>query len=92
MITTKPDTLTTLDLSHEELRKYRLREAIRRGSLSGQRMFLKTRIGSIEIGKYADPAVWDRKPYQVPTSDLRDMRYELMLFSGKIVFQGDTTL
>ena len=59
---------------------------------AARQMFLETKIGSIEVGKYADLAVWDRNPYQVSTSDLKEMRCELTLFSGEIVFQGDTTL
>jgi predicted amidohydrolase YtcJ len=59
---------------------------------AARQMFLETKIGSIEAGKYADLAVWDRNPYQVPASDLKEMHCELTLFSGKIVFQGDTTL
>ena len=59
---------------------------------AARQMFLETRIGSIEVGKYADLAVWDRNPYQVSTSDLKEMRCELTVFSGKIVFQGDTTM
>jgi len=59
---------------------------------AAHQMFLETKIGSIEVGKYADLAVWDRNPYQVGTSDLKEMRCELTVFSGKIVFQGDTTL
>jgi predicted amidohydrolase YtcJ len=57
---------------------------------AAHQMFLETKIGSIEAGKYADLAVWDRNPYQVSTSDLKDMRCELTLFLGRIVFQGDT--
>jgi predicted amidohydrolase YtcJ len=59
---------------------------------AARQMFLETKIGSIEAGKYADLAVWDRNPYQVPTSDLKEIRCELTMFSGKIVFQGDSTL
>jgi predicted amidohydrolase YtcJ len=59
---------------------------------AARQMFLETKIGSIEVGKYADLAVWDRNPYQVGTSDLKEMRCELTVFSGKIVFQGDTTM
>jgi predicted amidohydrolase YtcJ len=59
---------------------------------AARQMFLETKIGSIEVGKYADLAVWDRNPYQVSTSDLKEMRCELTMFSGKIVFQGDTTM
>ena len=56
---------------------------------AARQMFLETKIGSIEAGKYADLAVWDRNPYQVETDELKDMRCELTLFSGKIVFQRD---
>jgi predicted amidohydrolase YtcJ len=59
---------------------------------AAHQMFLETRIGSIETGKYADLAVWDGNPYQVETSELKEMRCELTLFSGKIVFQGDTSI
>jgi len=60
--------------------------------LRARQMFLETKIGSIEVGKYADLGIWDRNPYQVSTSDLKEMRCELTVFSGKIVFQGDTTM
>lgn len=56
---------------------------------AARQMFLETKIGSIEAGKYADLAVWDRNPYQVETDELKDMRCELTLFSGEIVFQWD---
>jgi predicted amidohydrolase YtcJ len=59
---------------------------------AARQMFLETKIGSIEVGKYADLAVWDRNPYHVPTSDLKEMRCELTVFSGQIVFQGNTTI
>ena len=55
---------------------------------AARQMFLETKIGSIEVGKYADLAVWDRNPYQVTIGDLREMRCELTVFSGRIVFQG----
>ena len=59
---------------------------------AARQMFLETKIGSIEAGKFADLAVWDRNPYQVPTSDLKEMRCELTVFSGKIVFQRDARM
>jgi predicted amidohydrolase YtcJ len=58
---------------------------------AARQMFLETKIGSIEVGKFADLSVWDRNPYQVSTNVLKDMRCELTIFSGKIVFQRDTT-
>jgi predicted amidohydrolase YtcJ len=51
-------------------------------------MFLDDRIGSIEVGKDADLAVWDRNPYAVPAAALRDMKAELTLVKGKAVFRG----
>jgi len=59
---------------------------------AARQMFLETKIGSIEVGKYADLAVWDRSPYEVPISGLKEMRCELTVFSGKIVFQRDNTI
>jgi hypothetical protein len=53
-------------------------------------LFLEDRIGSIEIGKDADLAVWDRNPYQVPTAALKDMRCELTLVRGKAVYRAES--
>jgi predicted amidohydrolase YtcJ len=67
-----------------------VRTALRAATIwAARQMFLETKIGSIEVGKYADLAVWDRNLYQVPTSDLKEMRCELTVFAGKIVFQRD---
>ena len=56
---------------------------------SAHQLFLEDRIGSLEPGKYADIAVWDRNPYEVPTDDLRDMRCEMTVFDGTIVFDAE---
>jgi predicted amidohydrolase YtcJ len=53
---------------------------------AARQMFLEDKIGSIEVGKYADLAVWDRDPYTVPVDDLKDMRCLLTLFNGRVVF------
>ena len=50
--------------------------------------FAETEKGSIEVGKDADLAVWDRDPYTVPTAALKDMKAELTLVKGKAVFRG----
>ena len=52
---------------------------------AAHQMFLDDRIGSIEVGKDADIAVWDRDLYTVPTDALKDLRCELTLFRGRIV-------
>ena len=51
-------------------------------------MFLDDRVGSIEVGKDADLAVWDRDPYTVPTAALKDMKAELTLVGGRVVHRG----
>jgi hypothetical protein len=53
-------------------------------------MFLEDRIGSVEVGKDADLAVWDRNPYQVPTAALKDMRCELTLVRGRTVYRAES--
>src|SRR5687767_10093103 len=50
-------------------------------------MFLEDRVGTIEAGKEADLAVWDRNPYTVPTDQLKDMRCEMTLMRGRTVFK-----
>jgi predicted amidohydrolase YtcJ len=55
---------------------------------AAHQLFLDDRIGSIEVGKDADIAVWDRDPYTAPTDSLKDMRCELTLFRGNIVYRA----
>ncbi len=53
---------------------------------AAHQMFLEDKIGTIEPGKYADLAVWDRDPMTVPTVELRDISCEITVFNGEIVF------
>jgi predicted amidohydrolase YtcJ len=57
---------------------------------AARQMFLEQKIGSIEPGKYADLAVWDRDLYTVPTDSLKDMRALLTVFNGGIVHRAGT--
>jgi predicted amidohydrolase YtcJ len=54
---------------------------------AAHQMFLDDRIGTIETGKDADLAVWDRDPYSVPTDQLKDMRCDLTVFKGRVVYR-----
>ena len=54
---------------------------------NARQVFLEDSIGSIEVGKYADLVVWDRDPYTVPVADLKDMRAELTMLGGEIVYK-----
>ncbi len=54
---------------------------------AAHQLFLEDRIGSIEVGKEADIAVWDRDPYNVPAEALKEMQCELTLFKGTVVYR-----
>jgi predicted amidohydrolase YtcJ len=55
---------------------------------AARQMFLETKVGSVEVGKYADLAVWDRDFYAVPTTQIKDAKCLMTIFDGKIVFQA----
>jgi predicted amidohydrolase YtcJ len=65
---------------HAALRAYTMTAA--------RQMFLEKRIGSLEAGKEADIAVWDRNPYTVPAAALKDMKCEMTLLHGRIIYQA----
>lgn len=54
-------------------------------------LFLEDRIGTIEVGKDADIAVWDRDLYGVPAGSLKDLTCQLTMFAGKIVYQAPSS-
>ena len=55
---------------------------------AARQMFLEKKVGSIEVGKYADLAVWDRDFYSVPTAEIKDAKCVMTLFGGKVVFDA----
>jgi len=55
---------------------------------AARQLFLEGRIGSLEPGKEADIAVWDRNMYTVPASELKDIRCEMTFFHGKVVYEA----
>ena len=56
---------------------------------AAHQMFLEDKVGTIEPGKYADLAVWDRDPLTVPTDELRDMACGMTFFNGEVVFERE---
>lgn len=54
---------------------------------AAHQMFMEDRVGSIELGKEADIAVWDLDPYTIPAKDLPKMKCELTVFQGRVVYQ-----
>ena len=55
---------------------------------AAHQLFLDDRVGSIEPGKDADIAVWDRNMLAVPTDALKDLKCELTLLRGKVVYRA----
>ncbi len=49
-------------------------------------MFLEKKIGTLEVGKRADIAVWDRDLYAVPADQIKDMKCLMTLLDGEIVY------
>jgi predicted amidohydrolase YtcJ len=54
---------------------------------SAHQLFLEDEIGSLEPGKYADIAVWDKNLYEVPTEELETLECQMTLFQGEVVFE-----
>jgi predicted amidohydrolase YtcJ len=55
---------------------------------AAHQIFLEDRVGSIEVGKDADVAVWDRDLLTIPTDALKDLKCELTIFRGKVVYSA----
>lgn len=54
---------------------------------NAHQVFMEDKIGSLEIGKYADLVIWDRDPYTVAVVDLMDMQADLTMLEGKVVYE-----
>ena len=55
---------------------------------AAHQLFLEQESGSLEVGKSADIAVWDRDLTAVPAAELKDMKCELTLFRGAVVYHA----
>jgi predicted amidohydrolase YtcJ len=55
---------------------------------SARQMFLEDKIGTLEAGKRADIAVWDRNIYTVPTAEIKDMKCLMTLLEGEVVYRS----
>jgi hypothetical protein len=69
-----------------------IRTALRAQTIwAAHQMFLDDRIGSLEVGKDADVAVWNRDLYTVSADGLKDLKAELTLVGGEVMFHDTTS-
>ena len=45
-------------------------------------------IGSLEAGKLADVAVWDRNLFEIPADDILTSNVELTVCNGRVVYEA----
>ena len=65
-----------------------VRDALRSHTIwAARQMFMENKIGSLEIGKYADIAVWDKDLYTVATEELEEIQCQMTLFEGEVVYR-----
>jgi len=65
---------------HAALRSYTIWAA--------HQLFLDGLTGSLEVGKAADIAVWDRNPYEAPAPELRNLRCLITILNGEVVYEA----
>lgn len=75
----KPFGMTESVSIHTALKSYTIWAA--------HQMFLDTQVGSLEVGKDADIAVWDKNMYAIPSAQLKDLKCELTMVAGTVVFK-----
>jgi len=51
-------------------------------------LFLDAQTGSLEAGKSADLAVWDRDLMAVPAADLKELKCQMTVFRGRVVYDA----
>jgi predicted amidohydrolase YtcJ len=66
--------------SHTALRSYT--------AWGARQMFLENEIGTLEPGKRADIAVWDRNVYTIPTAEIKEMKCLMTLLDGEVVYRS----
>ena len=51
-----------------------------------RQMFLEDKIGTLEVGKKADIAIWDQDLYSMPGEQIKDLKCLMTLFNGEVVY------
>jgi hypothetical protein len=64
-----------------------IRTALRSYTAWGSRqMFQEDKIGTLEVGKKADIAIWDHDIYSVPSAHIKDLKCLMTIFDGEVVY------
>jgi predicted amidohydrolase YtcJ len=58
---------------------------------AARQMFLENKVGSLEAGKYADVAVWDKDLYSAETGEIKNLECQMTVFNGKVVYEAPGT-
>jgi predicted amidohydrolase YtcJ len=67
-----------------------IQEALRTYTIwAAKHVFMEDKIGSLEVGKYADMVVWNEDLYTIPTKRLKDLKTEMTMVEGRIVYQAE---
>jgi predicted amidohydrolase YtcJ len=63
--------------------------ALRSYTVWGSRqMFMENKIGTLEVGKKADIAIWDRDLYAIPTDQIKELKCLMTLVDGEMVYSS----
>lgn len=66
-----------------------IRDALRTYTIwAAKHVFMEDKIGSLEVGKYADMVLWDRDLYSIPTREIRDIKAMMTILNGTVVFKA----
>ena len=71
--------METVDI-HTALRSYT--------AWGARQMFLESKIGTLEVNKKADIAIWDRDLYTIPTDQIKDLKCLMTLLDGEVVYRS----
>jgi len=53
-----------------------------------RQMFMENKIGSLEVNKKADIAIWDRDLYAIPTDQIKELKCLMTLIDGEMVYSS----
>jgi predicted amidohydrolase YtcJ len=63
--------------------------ALRSYTVWGSRqMFMENKIGTLEVSKKADIAIWDRDLYAIPTDQIKEPKCLMTLVDGEMVYSS----